>query len=88
MDIAQTTFYVLGSVFMIVGIGILIMVAIALWKIKETAEVARETIIDVRENVINKAASIVSDRKAEIAGAVGAGLTSFVLNRIKNIFKK
>ena len=76
---AQTFFYVVASIFMILGILIMVAVIYFLWKIENS-------ITGFKKNIGSKVSSFCSDKRSEIAGVVGVGLLTFLLNKLKNHF--
>jgi hypothetical protein len=87
MDV-QSVFYTLGSIFMILGIIILIGVGVLLWKGYQTLQKAQEGVASMKENISGKIMGFISSRPGEVASVVGMGLSSFLLSRVKNFFKK
>lgn len=80
MDL-ESTFYLVGIIFMVMMIGLLLTIAYFLTKVQNS-------INSVRENIAYKAKEIRAHANDGIAGIAGGLVTSFILSRVKNMFKK
>lgn len=80
MDL-QSLFYLVGIIFMIMMIGLLLAVAYFLTKVQTSIQ-------SMRENIIHKTEEFKSRANGEIASMAGGLITSFIMSRVKNAFKK
>lgn len=80
MDV-QTIFYSVGTVFMLLGILIMVAVIYFLWKVEKSA-------MDFKKNIGSRVGSFCSDKKSEIVSVVGVGLLTFLLNKLRKHLKK
>ena len=88
MDI-QNVFYSLGSFFLILGIAVMIAILVFLWKAYQAIQKTQESIAELKDDVVARVNNFVSSKQSAIAGTLGAGLSTFVLGKVKDaIFKK
>lgn len=92
MEFIQTTFYTLGSIFMvslIVATCVFIYIMLALKKIIEQAiEEAKTQVEDLKANTIDRVKALVMDNRSKIFGTVGVAVSSFVMAQLKKSFFK
>jgi hypothetical protein len=90
MDI-QTIFYALGSIFMVLGIALLIAIGVIAWKtyssVQKTVKTTQAKIDDFTQNIPEKIIEYVSARPTLVAGSVGMGLSSLLMRKLKNLIK-
>lgn len=92
MEFIQTTFYTLGSIFMlslIIATCVFIYIMFALKNLIEQAiEEAKVQVEDLKANTIDRVKALVMDNRAKIFGTVGVAVSSFVMAQLKNAFFK
>src|SRR3989344_8287562 len=77
----QSLFYALGSLFLIIWIFVLLLFAVILWKTYTFIKKAPE---EIKEKIMN----MIPGHKKEVAGLIGLGLSTVVLNKIEGVFRK
>ena len=80
MDL-QSIFYLLAIILMVLMISFLIAIAYFLTKLQQSIE-------SIKTTMNNKVEEIKSNANSEIAGIAGGLVTSFIMSRIKNMFRK
>ena len=80
MDL-QSVFYIVGIIFMVMMIALLLTLAYFLTKLQTSIQ-------SMRENIATKTQELKSKADGEIASMAGGLITSFIMSRIKNAFKK
>ena len=87
MDV-QSLFYTLGSIFLVLGIVVMISLLVLIFTAIAFFKKTQQHIEDVRSEVIGKVSSFVDSRRAAIAGNIGMGIFTFVINRVRDAFQK
>ncbi len=80
MDL-QSIFYLVGIVLMVLIISLLVAIAYFLSRVQRTVE-------SIKTTVTSKVDEIKSNANGEIAGIAGGLVTSFLISRVKNIFRR
>jgi hypothetical protein len=88
MDIAATIFYILGSIYMLLGICLMIGVAVLAWKLYQTAKQTQQKVESVVSNLPEKIVQTISSRPGLLAGTLGMGLSTFLMKKVQNMFNK
>jgi predicted Holliday junction resolvase-like endonuclease len=76
----QDVFYLLGSIYMLLGIIVTIMIGVVVIMVYKQVK-------DLKQTVADKVVAVTQTSKAELLSMVGAGVGRFFLNRLKNTFK-
>lgn len=88
----QDIYYIVAITSTLVFIFIMLFIGFAIWQLYRTVaeftDHTKKTLQEFKENTIDKANDFVNTPKSEIASMVGIGLGSFLLSRVKNIFKR
>lgn len=80
MDL-QSIFYLVGIVLMVLIISLLVAIAYFISRVQRTVE-------SIKTTVTSKVDEIKSNANGEIAGIAGGLVTSFLISRVKNIFRR
>jgi cell division protein FtsL len=87
MDV-QSLFYTLGSVFLILGIVVMVAILVLIWKAYEAVQKTQQQITDLKENVTARVSDFADAKSTAIASTLGMGVASFIFRKINNAVKK
>lgn len=88
MDTIQSIFYVLASIFMFLGVILMVLLVVLVYKAYQTAATAQKSLNEFKENVGSKVVEFAAQRPGQVAQVLGAGLASFIIKKIKDAFNK
>lgn len=90
LEIVQFIFYVLASLFLLGGIGMVVTVIYVFIEIKkkveETSDYVKAEVDDVKRNFFSYAKNFIWDHKEKVGGVAATAVTGFIMNAIKSKF--
>jgi hypothetical protein len=84
MDV-QSLFYTLGSIFLILGIVLLVSLGVLIWKAYQTIQKAQEGITVLKDTVQGHISSFAELKTKMLGNSIGMGLASFIFKRVRNM---
>lgn len=87
MDV-QTLFYSLGSVFLMLGIvvmvGLVVLIIIAIQTVKK----AQQEVDNIKENIQARVSAFADAKASWAAKSMGMGVASFVFKKVRDMMSK
>jgi len=84
MDV-QSLFYTLGSIFLILGIVLLISFGVLIWKAFQAIQKTQEQIMDLKDTVQGHISSFAELKTKMLGNSIGMGVASFIFKRVRNM---
>ncbi len=84
----QSLFYALGSLFLILGILAMIAFLFILYKAYQAMQKMQQDVFDFKENMVEKVTTFVSSKPTLIASSIGAGLSSILMRKMRDMFRR
>lgn len=81
-------FYALGSLFLILGVVVMIAFLVLIWKTYQALQRTQQQIVDFKDNVTARVSDFASAKSSMIANTMAMGVATFIAKKVMNIFRK